>query len=286
MPITLKTIYRYPVKSMGGHKLPNTRLAEQGIPGDRCWALKDEERGGIKGGKRFASLMSMSAQLHDEPDSQNLSPVATITLPNGTKVTTADSDINGRLSEAVGAPVSIWPILPKEQLDHYRRMPPDPNVDQEAAMREVFARTQDEPLPDLSSFPAELFSYESPPGTYFDAYPLLILSTSALEAMQSQYAESNFDVRRFRPNLVIEGTPAGFAEDLWVGKTAQLGSAVVKFEMACPRCVMTTHGFDDLPKDPKIMRALVKANGGNLGIYANIEKPGTIAVGDTLDFLN
>ena len=49
---------------------------------------------------------------------------------------------------------------------------------------------------------------------------------------------------------------------------------------------MTTHGFDDLPKDPKIMRHLVKENSGNLGVYLSIEEPGVIALGDVIQWLD
>ncbi len=282
MSITITDIYRYPVKSMGGHTLQNTYLSEHGIPGDRCWTLKDEERGGIKGGKRFPALMGMAARLREEPAAELPSPHADITLQDGRVVHTDDADVNQQLSAAIGAPVSLWPLLSKDQLDHYRRQPMPQGIDQEAALREVFARLPEEPLPDLSAFPAELMSYESPPGTYFDAFPLLIMSSNALNAMAAHRSDSEFDVRRFRPNIVVDTPQSGFVEDTWAGKTARLGQAVLKFEMACPRCVMTTHGFNDLPKDPGIMRALVQANEGNLGVYASVVQPGAIKVGDTL----
>ncbi len=281
MSITVTDIYRYPVKSMAGDRLQRVTLSGNGVPGDRCWTLKDEERGGIKGGKRFPGIMSMHAELLAEPSSEAPSPPARITLPDGSQMITTDADINHRLSNAVGAPVSIWPLLPADQLEHYQRTPPPEGVDQEAALREVFARTEDEPLPDLSLFPEALFSYESPPGTYFDAFPLLILSQSALDAMAAA-APNNFDVRRFRPNIVVDTPENGFVEDGWAGRTARLGAATLKLEMACPRCVMTTHGFADLPKDPGIMRALVANNDGNLGLYASVMEGGDISVGDTL----
>lgn len=281
MQAALTAIYRYPVKSMGGHTMPETLLTENGMPGDRCWTVKDEERGGIKGGKRFPELMSMYAELLAEPDETNPSPPVQITLPDGTTVQADDTSINDKLSGAVNSPVSLWPLLPKDQLDHYLRDPMPEGVDQEAALREVFARTPDEPMPDISTFPPEVFIYETPPGTYFDAFPLLIMSTSALQRM-AEVNDSNFDVRRFRPNLLVETDQPGFPENDWVGRTVRLGGATLKVEMQCPRCIMTTHGFNDLPRDPKVMRALVQANNGDLGVYASVLTPGKVSVGDKL----
>ena len=290
MPATITDIFRYPVKSMKGHALSSALMTKRGIPGDRAWALKDEERGGIKGGKRFPQLMSMTPAFASEPNEQNISPNVSITLANGQVVTSSDKDINAVLSEAVGSPVSLWPILPEDQLEHYLRPPMDENVDVEAYYREIFARNPDEPLPDVSLFPEEVLKYESPPGSYFDAFPILVMSKASLihlnEVAAAAGGQSNFDVRRFRPNILLDIDASGFPENQWMGRRAKIGSAVIKFEMPCPRCVITTHGFEDLPKDPKIMRHLVKENGGNLGAYVSIETPGTFAQGDVIELLD
>lgn len=273
-------IYRYPIKSMGGNALASTVLSHNGIPGDRAWAIKDDTRGGIQGGKQFPVLMSCTARFLAEPDAEHPSRQAEIAFPDGTTHLTSDADINEKLSTLLSATVSLWPIVPKDQLDHYRRVG-DPGADMEAQLREVFARTPDEPLPDLSQFPPELFQYDSPPGTYFDAYPLLIVSRQALESMQRARPESTFDVRRFRPNIVVDTDEKGaFPENAWTGRTLRIGDAQLRVEMACPRCIMTTHPLAELRKDPKIMRSLVRENGGNLGVYASVSKAGRIAVGD------
>jgi len=290
MPATITDIFRYPVKSMKGHSLSSAILTKKGIPGDRAWALKDEERGGIKGGKRFPQLLSMTPVFISEPDEQNISPTVSITLQDGRVVSSADPGVHAALSKAVGSTVSLWPILPEDQLEHYLRPPMDENVNVEAYYREIFARNPEEPLPDISLFPEDVLKYESPPGSYFDAFPILVMSKASLIHLNAIAAAaggaSKFDVRRFRPNILLDIDAIGFPENQWMGRRAKIGSAVIKFEIPCPRCVITTHGFDDLPKDPKIMRHLVKENGGNLGAYASIEKPGSFAQGDVIELMD
>jgi uncharacterized protein YcbX len=284
MTAVLQNIYRYPVKSMGGQALTSVAIAAKGIPGDRAWALKNDERGGIRNGKFTPELMNCGTRLLAEPSTQAPSPPVEISWPDGSVIRSDEENSSAMLSKLIGDPVTLWPLVPEEQLDHYRRTASEPPADPEAALRAVFARTEDEPLPDLSVFPAELFQYDSPPGTYFDAYPLLLLSTNALAAMQRAAPESQMDVRRFRPNLLFDAdSTEPFPESAWSGKTLHLGSATLRVEMECPRCIMTTHGFADLPRDPTIMRALVRENAGNLGVYATVVEPGAVAVGDRLE---
>lgn len=285
--IRVDRLFRHPVKSMLGESVERAELTPNGIPGDRAWALKDEVQGALTGGKRFPLLMGMAAEFLLEPDAARPSAPVRIHASGGDRRDSSDGDVNAWLSRVLEHPVSLWPLLPATAEAHYRRAAAAPDADMQAELRAVFARTPDEPLPDLAKFPPELFTHAAPPGTYFDAYPLLIMSRSALEALgalarAAGYA-SNFDVRRFRPNILVDGAATGFVEDAWVGRRIRVGSAVLEVAMACPRCIMTTHGFLDLPRDPKVMRALVQLHGGNLGVYASVAEPGAIAVGDPVD---
>jgi MOSC domain-containing protein YiiM len=49
---------------------------------------------------------------------------------------------------------------------------------------------------------------------------------------------------------------------------------------------MVTHGFDDLPTDPRVMRAVVSRAQGSLGVYATVEEPGAVSVGDAVELLD
>ena len=62
-------------------------------------------------------------------------------------------------------------------------------------LRATFGRVEDEPLPDLSQFPAEIIEFESPPGTYYDVYPLMLMTTSALRSLAEAVPDSVIDVR-------------------------------------------------------------------------------------------
>ena len=80
--------------------------------------------------------MAMKARFLEEPSADLLSPTVEITLPNDQVVRSDDPAVNEQLSDAVNSPLSLWPLLPKEQLDHYRRTPP-PGTDFEASLRDL-----------------------------------------------------------------------------------------------------------------------------------------------------
>jgi uncharacterized protein YcbX len=57
------------------------------------------------------------------------------------------------------------------------------------------------------------------------------MTNASLRALQAKAENSNMDVRRFRPNLVIDTDTEGFVENACVGQKLQLGSAVFSIEM-------------------------------------------------------
>jgi uncharacterized protein YcbX len=180
---TVSALFRYPVKSMAGERLESLTLGPRGVHGDRAWAVRDEERGGIRGGKRFPELMQCAARYDAEPPAEGTIP-AVVTLPDGTELGIDDPAAARALSVLVGSPLTVWPLLPPDQLDHYRRGAPVLD-DMEAEFRRIFGRTADEPLPDLTRFPEFLMEFESPPGTYFDAFPLLVMTTESLDQLNA-----------------------------------------------------------------------------------------------------
>ena len=274
--ISVTQIWRYPVKSMMGERLFGAELGENGIPGDRAWAVRDEKRGGIRGAKKIPQLMDMEAS------SRGDAPL--IIARDGHSAVANEPHIHQWLSEKLNHPVTLWPLVPPEQLDHYRRGAPDSDNPLEE-FRTVMGRLPGESLPDFSDMP-ELLEFESPPGTYFDAFPILLLSQQSLQTLNALYEESIFDVRRFRPNVLLDFTNSDmpFPEQDLIGKSVTIGDAVLDVVAPCPRCSMTTHAFADLPKDTKIMRRLVEETDGNLGVYATIRTPGAIKENDGLIF--
>ena len=283
----VEQIWRYPAKSMLGERLREAELTTAGLLGDRGWAVRDEVRGGIRGAKKIAELMLLGARYLAPPSDRNATPHIEITLPDGARVASSDPDVDERVSAALDHQVTLWPLQPSTDLDHYRRGSADSD-DFLQEMRDIFGRLEDEPLPDLSVFPPEILEYESPPGTYLDAFPLLVLTTGSMQSLQDRLPESAIDVRRFRPNLLVRADADGdqaWPELDWVGRQATLGGATLEFVTPCPRCVMITRPVAELQSDRSIMRTVVRDADQSLGVYATVVTPGEVHEGDELTFV-
>ena len=128
------------------------------------------------------------------------------------------------------------------------------------------------------------FSFEEEV-SHLDDSALHLVTTSSLEWLAAILPSASIEPRRFRPNLVLDVQGAGRTEDSWVGRRLGVGRVVLSVHKPTERCVMTTMEQPGLVFAPSILRALEVQTGGNLGVYAKVESPGDLGVGDAVTLL-
>ena len=120
---------------------------------------------------------------------------------------------------------------------------------------------------------------------YFDVATIHVLTTASLAEMARLNPESDWDVRRFRPNFFVETDPglAGLIEFEWTGRTLRIGDVELYCQLPCERCVMPNHAQEELPQDETVLRTIAKEAGNNLGTYTKVTKPGEVKIGDVVE---
>ena len=111
-----------------------------------------------------------------------------------------------------------------------------------------------------------------------------MLTTATLNRRRELYPQGRFEVRRFRPNIVVRpDNDAQFVETSWVERELRIGDDVVlAITDHCPRCVMTTLPQGDLPKDSGILRTAARHNEVHVGVYGEVRRGGRVQRGDTV----
>jgi len=254
---SVAALYRYPVKSMLGEDLTAAEIDARGVTGDRAYAVIDpaENRvGSAKIPRKWARLYEFRARydgINSPPD---------ITFPDGSTVSAGAPDLDARLSAEFGRELRFVAQKPADlKLEAVK-----PGLDAVDLLETV-----DFPLVN----------------PFFDFAALHIVTSATLDHLRALYAEGDFDARRFRPNVVL-ATPGGtgFLEETWIGKTLAIGDEVrVRIFMNTHRCAATTLPHHGLPNDPDILRTANKHNAGNVGVYATVERTGTVRVGDAVE---
>ena len=259
------SLWRYPVKSMMGEELYAAEFTPRGLAGDRAYALIDSSDGKVvtaKNPRKWPEMFYYRAVLVASPEAGAKMPPVRITLPDGTLVTSEQSDVHQILSKAL-------------------------NRDVKLSAAAVPSGTSEEYWPDMEGLDHRdtVTDFGLPEGTFFDCAFVHVLTTATLNKLRILYPEGRFEVRRFRPNIVVE-TANGekdFVENAWVGKVLAIGDSVrLSITGPCLRCVMTTLPQGDLPKDMGILRSAVKHNQGGVGVYASVLQGGKVRRGDSV----
>jgi uncharacterized protein len=187
-----------------------------------------------------------------------------ITLPDGSIVDSGRPDVDRVLSNVVQRQVKLKCAFPG-----------------------LRATTAEEYWPDIEGLDHRdtVTDFGLPENTFFDSAVVHLLTTATVDRLRALYPEGRFEVRRFRPNIVVE-TAKGekdFVENAWIGRTLAIGEGVLlSVTGPCPRCVMTTLPQADLPKDPGILRTAAQHNRANVGIYASVVQGGMVRRGDSV----
>ncbi len=223
----IRSLRRYPVKSMLGQSMPALAIDRRGAAGDRLFALRDTD-GKLGSGKttrrfrRIDGMFGFTARLEGA--------VPVIRFPDSRVLRGDDPGIDAALSAAVGIAVTL------------AREDRVPHVDQS---------------------------------------PLHLLTTASLAWLKARLPESAVDVRRFRPNLLIETAGDALVEQSWVGRVLAIGADLrIKVTHPAERCVMVTNPQEELRQDVAILRTLAQLNEECFGVYAEVVAPGTIRCGD------
>lgn len=267
---------------MQGEQIEEAALTQRGVAGDRGYAVADRATGHLasaKNPRKWAKLIQCSAAYQWEPEEGTPLPPVWITLPNGTRMGSDDPDLDMVLSDFLGRPVTlIHQLSGKPTLESDRTILDSP--DGTPAIHTV------------------QIARGAPSGTFFDFGPLHFVTTATLSRIRELHPEGEIDTRRFRPNLVLEidGVPADFIENRWVGSAIALGEKVKTHVVApCPRCAVTTVAQGDLPADPDVLRTLARnssvaragADPGDVvravaGAYAEVRCAGRLRLKDAV----
>jgi uncharacterized protein YcbX len=237
-------LWRHPVKSLGGELLDAAVLGEEGLAGDRQWALFDVGTGFGLTARRVPELLMGSARCAADGGVEVL-------LPDGTA--TADDAV---LSAWLGREVALRHASATGGRPRYE----SPEDDVAAA---------EGPVPGWYPWRGAAGAFHDDP----DARVSLV-STGTLGA---------WDRRRFRANVVLEGT----GEDALVGRRLRVGDAGLRISGRIPRCVMVTRPqAGGIERDTGVLKTIHRERGGALAVGALVERGGTVRAGDVLTVLD
>ena len=245
----LVRIARYPVKSLQGEDVSSAEIEPDGVRGDRSWGIRDETTGKILTGRRAPQLLFATAALAADG-----APV--ITLPTGVTCQGPGAETDAALSHWLGKAVRLVS-----------------SVNAPAARAEFFADATDDA--------SQALEWTMPAGRFVDAAPLLVLTTASLRTAAALYPDGDWQLRRFRPNLVVEVAGDGWVEDVWCGRsTVRIGTVELRPQEPCMRCTMVTRPQPDLDGDRDIFRTLARNHGGQFGAWTAVTTRGTVRIGD------
>src|SRR5260370_12782316 len=248
-----------------------------GLLGDRAYALIDTSDGRVasaKSPRKWPQLFDFRAALAEAPRTGVKVPPVRITLPDCTIVNSEQPDVHQILSKVLKREVTLDAAQAHQEVV-------------ESALPNVRPAAAEEYWPDIEGLEHRdiVTDFGLPEGTFFDCAVVHLLTTATLDRLRVLYPQGRFEVRRFRPNIVVEtaNDEKDFVENAWIGQMLAIGDVVrLSITGPCARCVMTTLAQGDLPKDAGILRTAAQHNRANVGAYASVLQSGRVRGGESV----
>ena len=122
-------------------------------------------------------------------------------------------------------------------------------------------------------------------GIFDEAY-ISVISLATVHGIERESGRE-LDLRRFRPNVVIEtNNTEPFTEDQWVGRTLMFGEgdsgAALSVTMRDERCVMVNFDPDTAERDSEVMKTIVRLNDNYAGVYGTVVRAGELRLGQVV----
>ena len=257
--LTVSRLSITPVRSLALQHPDSIELGPNGVADDRRYSLHTED-GRIFDATKYGPLVQIRASLQTANGSERL----VLVMPTGEVI---EGDVE------LGAPVT---------LDIYDRL---------FAARPVIGPWADA----ISTFAGrrlQLFRSERRPDEQ-DRFPVSIVSQASAEELARQGNEGRpVDIRRFRMLIEIAGAEAPHEEDTWLGREVAIGQSLVRVTRPDARCVITTQDPDTGERDFPTLHVIRQYRGLrdgrklDFGVYADVVRPGRVAVGDAVTPVN
>ncbi len=258
-------LWVYPVKSLGGVRVPASPVGPLGLERDRRWMLVDADGRAVTQ-RELPALALLAVALDDDGG-------VTVTAPGGAALRLAPASAG-----APRRPVRLFD-------DVVDAAACDPAADRWFAAR-LGAPVRAVYFPDDVVRPVEpRYAAPGDRAAFADAYPVLVASQASLDDLNARLAERGeppVGVERFRPNVLVAGAPA-YAEDDW--RTFEAGDVALALVKPCARCVVTTvdpaRGAAAGPEPLRTLAGYRRAGGKVLFAQnAVVRAAGTLRAGD------
>ncbi|MFF8372956.1 MOSC domain-containing protein [Streptomyces lydicus] len=269
----LRSIHLYPVKSIAGSGPGEAVVEPWGLAGDRRWLLVDAEHRQITQRPQPTLALARAEGLPGGGLRLTAPGMAPLTVEVPGSVETVPVEVWKDQVEAVPAGTAA-----AEWFSRYLGV--------ECRLMYLDAPDKRRPIAPAYCEPGETVSFA-------DGFPLLLTTTSSLDALNSLIAQGDhadegpLPMDRFRPNVVVDGT-APWAEDEW--RRIRIGE--VAFQVAKPsaRCVVTTTDQHTAERGKEPLRTLARHRrfGDRLVFGQNLipRGVGTIRIGDPFEILD